>query len=85
MNDNTDSATSSKAVLAALRALQGKIQRLEAEKLSAQDECKHLKSQIRAQEVEAEHIKQRDVLNNQRSLFAVFWPAQAGTVRLLRL
>ena len=63
-----DSGTSSKAVLAALRALQGKIQRLEAEKESAQDECRHLKSQIRSQEVESEHIKQRDVLNNQRSL-----------------
>ena len=59
---------SSKAVLAALRALQDKIKRLEAERGQAIDECTHLKNQIRAQEIEAEHSRQRDVLNSQRSL-----------------
>jgi chromosome segregation ATPase len=59
---------SSKAVLAALRALQDKIRRLEAERAQAVDECNHLRNQIRSQEVEAEHVKQRDTLNNQRSL-----------------
>jgi len=70
VRSSSTSATpgSSKAVLAALRALQDKIRRLEAERAQAMDECTHLKNQIRSAEVEAEHIKQRDTLNSQRSL-----------------
>ena len=65
---SVQSQGSSKAVLAALRALQDKIRRLETERAQALDECNHLRNQIRSQEMESEHVKQRDTLNNQKTL-----------------
>ena len=62
------SASSSKAVLAALRALQDKIRRLEVERTQAIDETTQLRHQLKNQEIEAEHIKQREMLNSQKSL-----------------
>lgn len=61
------SASSSKAVLAALRALQEKIRRLETEKVQAQDECQSLRTQIKSIEIEMEHTKQREHLVLQKS------------------
>ena len=61
-------ASSSKAVLAALRALQDKIRRLEVERAHALDEAAQLRTQLKNYEIEAEHSKQREVLNAQRSL-----------------
>lgn len=60
-------ASSSKAVLAALRALQDKIRRLESERSQALDECSQLRHQMKNQEIEAEHSKQRDQLASQKS------------------
>jgi DNA repair exonuclease SbcCD ATPase subunit len=62
------SASSSKAVLAALRALQDKIRRLETERSSALDEAAQLRSQLKSQEIEAEHSKEKDILHSQKSL-----------------
>lgn len=62
------SASSSKAVLAALRALQDKIRRLEAERTQAMDETAQLRHQLKNQEVETEHLKQKESLVAQRSL-----------------
>lgn len=62
------SASSSKAVLAALRALQDKIRRLETERASALDEAAQLRSQLKSQEIESEHNKEKDILHNQKSL-----------------
>jgi len=62
------SASSSKAVLAALRALQDKIRRLEVERTQAIDETTQLRHQLKNQEIESEHIKQREILNSQKSL-----------------
>ena len=62
------SASSSKAVLAALRALQDKIRRLEVERTQAIDETTQLRHQLKNQEIESEHIKQREMLNSQKSL-----------------
>ena len=62
------SASSSKAVLAALRALQDKIRRLETERASALDEAAQLRSQLKSQEIEAEHTKEKDILHSQKSL-----------------
>jgi len=58
---------SSKAVLAALRALQDKIRRLESERSQALDECAQLRHQMKNQEIEAEHAKQRDQLLSQKT------------------
>mmetsp|Transcript_9580 Transcript_9580/g.15922 ORF Transcript_9580/g.15922 Transcript_9580/m.15922 type:complete len:527 (+) Transcript_9580:72-1652(+) len=62
------SASSSKAVLAALRALQDKIRRLETERAAALDEAAQLRSQLKSQEIESEHTKEKDILHNQKSL-----------------
>lgn len=64
-NNNT---SSSKAVLAALRALQDKIRRLESERTQALDETVQLRHQLKNQEVEAEHAKQREQLQAQKNL-----------------
>jgi chromosome segregation ATPase len=53
-------------VLAALRALQDKIRRLECERTQAFDECQQLKSQLKSLEIETEHSKQREMLSSQR-------------------
>ena len=63
------SQSGSKAVLAALRALQDKIRRLDSEKTSAIDECNQLKAQIKSMEIDHEHMKQRDALMNNQALF----------------
>lgn len=52
-------ATSTKAVLSALRALQDKIRRLEAERQSAVDQCAQLRSKI--QQVETDSQKYLDI------------------------
>lgn len=65
----TSTATSSsKAVLAALRALQDKIRRLETERSLALDESSQLKLQLKNQEIEAEHAKQKEQLMAQKSV-----------------
>lgn len=60
-------ASSSKAVLAALKALQEKIRRLETEKVQVMDEASTLRNQLRSQEIESEHIRQRDGLYQQKT------------------
>lgn len=72
-NDSSNSVisgqgSSSKAVLAALRALQDKIRRLETEKAEALDETKQLRLKIQQQEIEFDHMKQKEKLNLQRSM-----------------
>jgi hypothetical protein len=63
------SQSGSKAVLAALRALQDKIRRLDTERGAAVDECNGLKAQIKSMEIDFEHMKQRDgLLSNQALL-----------------
>lgn len=64
----SNGSSSSKAVLAALRALQDKIRRLESERSLALDEVSQLKMQLKNQEVEFEHQKQKDQLASQKSL-----------------
>lgn len=61
-------ASSSKAVLAALRALQDKIRRLEVERSQALDDCAKLRSQIKHLEIENEHQRQREALASQQAL-----------------
>lgn len=63
-----NNAGGSKAVLAALRALQDKIRRLELERGQAQEESSHLRQQMKHQEIEAEHSKQRELLALQKTL-----------------
>ena len=63
--------TSSKAVLSALRALQDKIRRLEAEKMEATEEAARLRIQIRNHEMESDRFKQRDALASQKNLHEV--------------
>jgi chromosome segregation ATPase len=70
-NGAANSTSSSKAVLAALRALQDKIRRLEAERSQALDEAAQLRHQLKNQEVEAEHTKQREQLAAQKGLHEV--------------
>ena len=65
------SGSSSKAVLAALRALQDKIRRLESERAQALDETVQLRYRIKNQEIESEHLKQKDNLLAQKSLHEV--------------
>lgn len=57
---NASSASSSKAVLAALRALQDKIRRLETERSQALDESAQLRSQLKNQEIEAAHFRDKE-------------------------
>ena len=59
-------AGSSKAVLAALRALQDKIKRLELERSQALEEASQLRQQVKHYEIEIEHTKQREALANQK-------------------
>lgn len=66
--NGNNASSSSKAVLAALRALQDKIRRLESERSQALDEATQLRHQLKNQEVEAEHAKQREQLTAQKSL-----------------
>ncbi len=61
-------ASSSKAVLAALRALQDKIRRLESERSAAIDETAQLRHQLKNLEIESEHVKQREILSSQKTL-----------------
>jgi chromosome segregation ATPase len=61
-------ASSSKAVLAALRALQDKIRRLEAERSQALDEASDLRTKIKSFEIETEHSRQRDAMQSQRQV-----------------
>ena len=61
-------ASSSKAVLAALKALQEKIRKLESERAQFTDEIAALKNQIKSQEIEAEHTRQRDNLANMKAI-----------------
>lgn len=68
---NSASASSSKAVLAALRALQDKIRRLESERAQALDDTVQLRHQLKTQEIESEHTKQRDNLTAQKNLHEV--------------
>jgi len=69
LNESSQSsASSSKAVLAALRSLQDKIRRLESERSQALSEATELRSQIKIQEQEQEHLKQRENLAAQKSL-----------------
>jgi centrosomal protein CEP57 len=63
-----NATSSSKAVLAALRALQDKIRRLEAERSQALDETTQLKHQLKNMEIESEHSRQRDNLLAQKTL-----------------
>lgn len=63
-----NAASSSKAVLAALRALQDKIRRLESERSQALDESTQLRHQLKNLEIEAEHTKQREQLSSQKNL-----------------
>jgi hypothetical protein len=65
---NNVSTSSSKAVLAALRALQDKIRRLELERTQAMDETAQLRHQLQNQEIEFEHAKNKESLNSQKSL-----------------
>ena len=60
-------AGNSKAVLAALRALQDKIRRLDTERAHAIDEAAQLRQQCKALELEVEHAKQRETLSAQRT------------------
>ena len=62
------SQSGSKAVLAALRALQDKIRRLDGERQAAVDECNGLKAQIKSMEIDFEHMKQRDSLLSNQAL-----------------
>jgi chromosome segregation ATPase len=63
-----NASSSSKAVLAALRALQDKIRRLESERSQALDESTQLRHQLKNQEVETDHAKQREQLAAQKNL-----------------
>jgi chromosome segregation ATPase len=63
-----NTASSSKAVLAALRALQDKIRSLETERTQAVDEISSLKLQMKNQEIENENTRQKEILNNQKLL-----------------
>jgi myosin heavy subunit len=61
-------ASSSKAVLAALRALQDKIRRLESEKAQALDDAAQLRTQLKSLEIENDHTRERDALHSQKLL-----------------
>ena len=61
-------ASSSKAVLAALRTLQDKIRRMEAERTDALRESAELRGQLHAAEVESEQLKRHDNSIAQKNL-----------------
>jgi len=61
------SASSSKAVLAALRALQDKIRRLETERSQALDETSQLRSQLKNQEIEAAHYRDKEKYSSDKT------------------
>jgi chromosome segregation ATPase len=61
-------ASSSKAVLAALRALQDKIRRLESEKAQALDDAAQIRTQLKSLEIENDHARERDALHSQKLL-----------------
>ncbi len=63
-----NTTSSSKAVLAALKALQDKIRRLETERSQALDEITTLKLQLKNQEIDYENNKQKEILNQQKIL-----------------
>eukprot|EP01036_Dinobryon_divergens_P031486 gene31488-40892_t len=65
---STSNNSSSKAVLAALRALQDKIRRLEAERAQAVEESSQLKHQLKLQEIEFDHSRQKESLSSQKVL-----------------
>lgn len=67
-NISNVSNNNSKAVLAALRALQDKIRRLEIEKSQALDETNQFRNQLKAMEIEFQHTKQRESLSVQKSM-----------------
>ena len=67
-NPDSSSSSSSKAVLAALRALQDKIRRLETERSKAQEETENLRQQLVGQEAEADQQKARDDALAQRNI-----------------
>lgn len=71
MTPMRSAATSSKAVLTALRALQDKISRLESEKTEALEESARLRLQIQNQDMTSERFKQRDNLTSQKNLHEV--------------
>ena len=58
-------------MLAALRALQDKIRRLESERTQALNDTAQLRQQIKNQEVESDHIKQKEHLASQKNLLEV--------------
>jgi len=65
---NLSDGTSSKAVLAALRALQDKIRRLESEKSHAMDEASKLRRQIRSFESVTESRREQDMHAAKKSI-----------------
>ena len=67
-NSYLQSGSSSKAVLAALRALQDKIRRVESEKAQILDENKQLKLKIQSHEIDFAHYKQKEKLNLHKNL-----------------
>ena len=62
------SSSSSKAVLAALRALQDKIRRLETDRARAVEETETLRHRLQGFEVEAEQIRARGDAIAQRNI-----------------
>ena len=67
-SSTSNPASSSKAVLNALRSLQDKIRRLEGERTQVLDECTQLRHQVKTQEMETEQLRQRESLAAQKSL-----------------
>eukprot|EP01038_Epipyxis_sp_PR26KG_P003991 gene3991-5715_t len=65
---SANGSSSSKAVLAALRALQDKIRRLEAERSQALDESSQLRHQLKNLEIDMDHEKQKENLIAQKNL-----------------
>lgn len=68
LGSNTSNASSSKAVLAALRALQDKIRRLEAERSQALDETSTLRNQLKNSEIESSHVREKEKFATERIL-----------------
>ena len=62
------SPSNSKAVLAALRALQDKIRRLESERSQALEETANLRNQLSNFEIESEHRLRKETIDYQRSI-----------------
>jgi len=67
-SSTSNPASSSKAVLNALRSLQDKIRRLEGERTQVLDECTQLRHQVKTQEMETEQLRQRESLAAQKAL-----------------